>query len=68
MSPNPEVTTSALRKRTFEAKGRTQRMYTPYTVQSLPPPLELQFVMRAVGRATSSHTSLTLADIVEVGS
>ncbi|KAN0093229.1 hypothetical protein V8E55_004013 [Tylopilus felleus] len=42
---------------------KMQKMYTPYKLRTSTRPLELQFAMRSLGR--TSHTSLTLEDVIE---
>lgn len=61
---SPKAEGSVFRRRTIEANRRMRRMYTPYKLHTSANLPEMRFAMRSLGR--TSHTSLTLEDVVEV--
>ena len=63
---SPKRGDSVFQKRTLEANRKMRKIYTPYKLRTSIRPLELRFALRSLGR--TSHTSLTLEDVLEVSS
>ena len=63
-SPLRGISISSTRKRALEAQSLMESKYHPYKRRAVPPPLELRFTARTMGR--SSHTEMSIEDVREV--
>ncbi|KIK94714.1 hypothetical protein PAXRUDRAFT_142279 [Paxillus rubicundulus Ve08.2h10] len=63
-SPPPPINNSdTIRKHTSDARALMHSKFHPYTCQMAPPPLELRFAMKCLGR--SSSTDVGFEDVVK---
>ncbi|KAF9244645.1 hypothetical protein BU15DRAFT_71608 [Melanogaster broomeanus] len=62
-SPLHEPSTEAVKRRTLEAQRDVFKRYLPYKKRAAPPPLELRFAARTMGR--SSCTDMSMQDVDE---
>ncbi|KAI6154133.1 hypothetical protein BKA82DRAFT_35927 [Pisolithus tinctorius] len=60
-SMSPHGSSPSLQRRILEVQSQMHTKYHPYRKQAAPPPLELCFAARTIGRL--SHTDLSLEDV-----
>jgi len=61
---SPEAFSASVKKRTIDAQKRMYTRYHPYTPRTSATPLELRFAARTL--ASSSHTGMTMEDVIRV--